>query len=638
MKKFQDFIYWVLESKFRKSMVIFITIASFFLSLLMFPTGGVLARMLPAKSANTYSIYVDTPAGSSIEQTKKVTNCIGNILRDEKEILNMSIFYAQGIPLDYAGLVKGSMMKRTENLAEISVNLTNASTREEPSFLMTSRLRPVLQETCQSLVPGTVIKMIEQPSGPPTLASIVVEVHGENLEQSRDLSIEVAKILTDTDDLVDVDIMADEIYKKYQLIPNLKKIADKKLNIEQVNNILYLAFEGMVIASKNSKDRAVQIPIFLVLSDETRRFKGNTKEDIYEKLSSLRLISQIGLMIPLTDVVDIAQVNSTPTIMHKNLKRVINVIAETDNVSQVYPLLEARNTMKEYFSEHYEVETAPISTYMFDLELTDKKTGEKFLLRWDGEMKVTLDTFRDLGAAFIAALVLIFFLLVIYYKSFALSGIILGGSFLSLIGVIWGHWVADIVTTHTFFLTATSLIGFIALMGISSRNSLLLIDYAMSLIKEQNMEKKHAIALASATRAIPIFLTAVAIILGSALLAGDPIFGGLGVALISGTVAAVFVSLLFVPVLMDNTKAIPENSDGQKDDSKPSQEDTDKTSGVFSKVGSMFLSLLSSLFEKIKTIIVSKLSEDKKDKETQEQDTKNKDTVEKKTDEENKEK
>jgi multidrug efflux pump subunit AcrB len=151
---------------------------------------------------------------------------------------------------------------------------------------------------------------------------------------------------------------------------------------------------------------------------------------------------------------------------------------------------------------------------------------------------------------------MIFLLLVIYYKSFALSGIILLGSFLSLIGVIVGHWVADLVTTETFFLTATSLIGFIALMGISSRNSLLLIDFAMSLIKEHGMEKKHAIAVAAATRAKPIMLTAVAIILGSALLASDPVFGGLGVALISGTVAAVFVSLLFIPILMDNTKAM----------------------------------------------------------------------------------
>jgi multidrug efflux pump subunit AcrB len=200
---------------------------------------------------------------------------------------------------------------------------------------------------------------------------------------------------------------------------------------------------------------------------------------------------------------------------------------------------------------------------MFDLYLTDKKTKEKFMLRWDGEMKVTLDTFRDLGGAFISALVLIFLLLVIYYKSFAISGIILLGSFLSLIGVIVGHWVANIFTSETFFLTATSLIGFIALMGISSRNSLLLIDFAKSLMECHGMKKKEAIATAVATRAKPIALTAVAIILGSALLASDPVFGGLGVALISGTVAAVFVSLFFVPILMDNTKAMDFDVDEQ---------------------------------------------------------------------------
>lgn len=565
MKRLEDFIYWILTSKFRKNMVIFLTILAFFASLLMFPTGGVLARMLPGKSANTYSIYIDTPTGSSVEETRKVAHCVTNILRDEKEILDMSIFYGQGIPLDYAGLVKGSLMKNTENVAEISVNLTHAHDREEPSFLMTSRLRPILQDTCQPLIPGTVIKLVEQPSGPPTLAQIVVEVHGESIPRNRKLASEVANILKETKDLVDVDIMADDIYKKYQLLPDIEKIALSKLSIEQVNNILYLAFQGMSVATKNSENHSVQIPIFLVLSDKTRRLHSNDKDAIRSKLASLNLMNRQGLMIPLTEVVKIVKVDSTPTIMHKDLKRVINVIAETDNVSQVYPLLDARSKMEEFFSKEYTVSSAPFSTYMFDLELVHKKTGEKFLLRWDGEMKVTLDTFRDLGAAFIAALVLIFFLLVIYYKSFALSGIILGGSFLSLIGVIIGHWVADIFTTHTFFLTATSLIGFIALMGISSRNSLLLIDYAKGLIKAQGMEKKEAIALASATRATPIFLTAVAIILGSALLAGDPIFGGLGVALISGTVAAVFVSLLFVPVLMDNTTAImPEGYEEEK--------------------------------------------------------------------------
>jgi multidrug efflux pump subunit AcrB len=279
-----------------------------------------------------------------------------------------------------------------------------------------------------------------------------------------------------------------------------------------------------------------------------------SKESIESKLASLNLMNQQGMMIPVSEVVNVKMVDSSPTIMTKNLKKMVSILAETDMVSQVYPLLDARETIYEELSADFDIE----STHLFDYRLTDKKTGEVFDLAWDGEMKVTMDTFRDLGAAFIAALILIFLLLVIYYQSFAISGIVLLGSFLSIIGVIVGHWIMDLFTAQTFFLTATSLIGFIALMGISSRNSLLLIDFAVSLMREKHIPKQRAIAIATATRAKPIFLTAAAIILASTLLASDPIFGGLGVALIFGTVAAVVVSLIFIPVLMQNSKAIGE--------------------------------------------------------------------------------
>jgi len=557
MKKFENFVYKILNSKFKKTLVISLTILAFFLSLLMFPTKLVLAKMLPGKSDNTFSIYVDTPTGSSIEETNKVNQCVIDFLKKEKEVMNIELFQGQGIPLDYAGLVKGSGMKNAENVSEISVNLTDKHERDEPSFLMVQRLRPIIKKSCQAIVPNTVVKLIEQPAGPPTMASIVVEVYGNNIPQIRKLSVETANILEKTEGLVDVDVMSDDIYKKYELIPDKEKIARSGLSVEQVNNILYLSFEGMVIAHKNSKNSPDQIPIFLVLDDNTKRLHDKSQETLQNKLSSLNLMNMKGMMVPLSEVVTIKEEPSNPMIMHKNLNRMINVVAETDMVSQVYPLLEARDVMMEYFSKDYIVTKSPgISTYMFDLYLQDKKTGEKFLLRWDGEMKVTLDTFRDLGGAFIAALILIFLLLVIYYKSFALSGIILLGSFLSLIGVIVGHWVANFFTNETFFLTATSLIGFIALIGISSRNSLLLIDFAKSLMEYHHLPKRRAIAVAAATRAKPIMLTAVAIILGSALLASDPVFGGLGVALISGTVAAVFVSLLFVPILMDNSEAM----------------------------------------------------------------------------------
>ncbi len=556
MKWLERFIYNVNGVRKKRLMVIIITFVALGLSIMMLPTKLVKARMLPGKSANTYSIYVDAPSGSSIEQTHQITDCVLDILSHEKEVINSEVFLGQGAPLDYAGLVKGSTLKQGENVAEIVVNLTDKHTRKEPSYMMVHRLRPVVKKKCETLLPRTSIKMIEQPAGPPTMASIVVEVYGENAKSIRSMAQKVKSVLQKTDKLVDVDIMADEVYSKYELIADSEKVARSGVSLKQLNQILYLAFEGMAVAVKNSQHSPDQIPLFVVL-DDSRKLDNSSREALDAKLSSLRLMNQKGMMVPVNELVNIVRVDSSPTIFSKDLHKMLNVIAETDLESQVYPLLEARDKMIETFSKDYNVTKVPgMSTYMFDLKLVDKKTGEHYLLRWDGEMKVTLDTFRDLGGAFIAALVLIFLLLVIYYKSFAISGIILGGSFLSIIGVIIGHWVADLVTTDTFFLTATSLIGFIALMGISSRNSLLLIDFTKSLMEEKGMEKREAIAVATATRAKPIMLTAVAIILGSALLATDPIFGGLGVALISGTVAAVVVSLLFVPVLMYNTKAI----------------------------------------------------------------------------------
>ncbi len=558
MGGFEKFVYKILDSKFKKFLVILLTFVAFGASVMMLPTKLVLAKMLPGKSDNTFSVYVDTPTGSSKEQTFAVTQCVVEHLRNEPDVTDMEVFAGMGIPLDYAGLVKGAGMKNSENVAEIAVNLTDKHEREEKSFSMVHRLRKPIKDACEPIVKGTTIKFIEQPAGPPTLASLVVEVTGDNLEKLRELSVDVAKILSKTPKVVDVDIMVDDVYKKFELIPDKEKIARSGLSVEQVNNIIYLAFEGMAIAHKNSAKEPDQINIFLVLDPKTKKIDGDDLDALKSKLDSLNLMNMKGMMVPLSEVVTIKEVKSSPSIMHKDLRRMINVIAETDEESQVYPLLDAREKMIEFFEKKgYKVEKEPgMSTYMFDLHLTDKKTKEKFLLRWDGEMKVTLDTFRDLGGAFIGALVLIFLLLVIYYKSYTLSGIVLLGSFLSIIGVIVGHWVADQVTKETFFLTATSLIGFIALMGISSRNSLLLIDFAKSLMEAKGIPKKRAVAIASATRAKPIMLTAVAIILGSALLASDPIFGGLGVALISGTVAAVFVSLLFIPILLDNAKAM----------------------------------------------------------------------------------
>ncbi|MEA3433201.1 MAG: efflux RND transporter permease subunit [Campylobacterota bacterium] len=557
----ESFVYKIISSKRNKWIVTFLVILSMAGAVMMIPSGMVLARMLPGKSANTFTIYVDTATNASIVETKRVTTCIVNTLKKEKEITDMEVYLGQGAPLDYAGLVKGAALKSLKNQAEVVINLTDKHGRDEPSFMMVHRIRPEINKACGSLVENASIRFTEMPSGPPTLATIVVELYGKNDAVLRKTANRVAGVLADTEGLVDIDVMQDDLYTKYDLVPDKEKIIRSGLSVDQVNQIIYLAFKGMPIAVKNTRDQQDQIPIFLRLDDDTRIVEFNTETALLSKLSSLKLMNKRGMMVPLSEVVDVRSTASSPTIFRKNLKNMVTITAECDMVSQVYPLLEAREKMLDVLSSEYNLTKVDgINTFMFDLNAVDRETGSKMLIRWDGEMKVSLDTFRDLGGAFISALVLMFLLMVVYYKSFALSGIVLIGSFLSIIGVIVGHWVTDKIQLYAtdthFFLTATSLIGFISLMGISARSSLLLIDFAKSLIADEGMEKKRAIAIATATRAKPIMLTAVAIILGSLLLATDPIFGGLGVALIFGSMAATLVSLFFIPVLMDNARAM----------------------------------------------------------------------------------
>ena len=556
----EERIYNIVSSKAKQRKVGFIVLGLLIFAVMLIPTKVVLAKMLPGKSANTFTIYIDTATNSTISQTREVAECVIDVFKNEEAVLNMEIFLGQGAPLDYAGLVKGSAFKRLKSQAEIVVNLTDKHERDEPSLVMVHRMRPIVQNKCENLYKGTTVNFVEMPSGPPTFATVVVNLYGKDSLLLRQTSEVVEAALKETEGLVDINVMQDDVYTKYEIIPNVEKIISSNLSVEQVSNILYMAFKGNVVAVKNSTLQQDQIPIFVSLDEETRTLNHASKSELELKLSRLKLLNRQGIMVPVKEVVEIVPTVANPTIFKKNMRNMVSVTAECDLVSQVYPLMDARELMIKKLEADFEIERLTgMSTYMFDLALVHKISGEKVLVRWDGEMKVSLDTFRDLGGAFISALVLMFLLMVVYYKSFALSGIVLVGSFLSIIGVIIGHVITDFIalwlTGLNFYLTSTSLIGFISLMGISARSSLLLIDFTKSLI-ESGIEKNRAIAISTATRAKPILLTAVAIILGSLLLATDPIFGGLGIALIFGSMASTAVSLFYIPVLMSKAEAI----------------------------------------------------------------------------------
>jgi len=551
--KLETIIYNILESRSRRVMVLLVTLLLFLFSVYLIPLEVVKAKMLPGKDSDTFSIYVDLPEGSSVSQTKEVTQCIAKTLQQEDDVTSISVFLGEGLPLDFAGMVKGSAMKNSENVSEIMVDLKRKEHREEPSYNLVHRIRPIIQKDCN--INNANIKFTEIPAGPPTLADVVAEIYGgDSFESRREFALKIAEVLKKQVTLVDVDVLADEPYKRYGLVLNNNKVLRSEVSLEQVKKILYLAFEGMDVGVVNEANAQNQIPIFLRL-DDSRIFDKLDKQSIENKLSNLKLMNKKGMMIPLSEFVTIKETLQEPTLTSKNLDHMINVIATTDDDSQIYPLLDARTMILNQFSNNYEVSKGD----MLNLIIKDKKTGEIFTLVWDGELKVTIDTFIELGGAFIGALVLIFLLMVVYYKNFALAGAIVLGSFISLIGVIFGHYVMDLITPDTFYLTATSLIGFIALIGINSRNSLLIIDFAMQLMDDKGFSASRAIAVATATRAKPILLTVLAIVFASSLLAGDAVFGGLGVALIGGTLIAYLVSLFFVPVTILNSLKKIEN-------------------------------------------------------------------------------
>ena len=546
--RLEKFILDILNSKRKINLIYLITLILFILSILTFPTKIVKAKMLPNKDSDSFSIYVDLKDGSSKYETKEVVDCIVKNLQDEENITNISAFISQGQPIDFAGLVKQSALKNSENQAELMINIKRFKDREITSYNLISNLRSKIQDSCQNEYEAT-IKFIELPAGPPVLASLVAEIYGgDSFTSRRDFAIKVANIFKNQDTLVDIDILASKDFFTYTLEINSNKAIMSQVDLEHLKATLYLAFEGMSLGVINDKNAQSQIPIFLRL-DDSRNLSNNSKDALNLKLNSLKIMNNMGKMISISELVSIKQTIKEPTITSKNLNPIINVIAETSNDSQIYPLLSSREDMIKSFSNDYEI----IKTNMLNLSFIDKKTNERFDLVFDGELKVTIDTFIDLGTAFIIALILIFLLMVVYYKNFALSGAIVLSSFISIIGVIFAHIIMDIFTKDTFYLTATSLIGFIALIGINSRNSTLIIDFAKQLVLENNLGVNEAIAKAAATRSKPIILTVLVLVFASSLIANDAVFGGLGVALIGGTLISYIVSMFFVPVVIRNS-------------------------------------------------------------------------------------
>jgi len=546
-KIIESYVYGLLQSKTKKVLTMLFMLLALISSILLVTSELVKVKLLPNQYADNFTIYIDLPEGKSVYETKEVTSCIVQTLKKEDIITDMSIFLGESAPVDFSGMLKGRPFSMGENIANMLINLKKEHEREESSVAAVHRLRPIIQKNCS--MHNANIKFVEAPAGPPYLAAIVLEITSDNnLSSMEKLAYKLENIFKKVKDLVDIDVLTDENFTRLDVTFNREKILKSNLQLEQVKKILYLSFEGMDIAYSNDADAENQIPIHLVLDKKTKRFGSSSKKVLLNKFSQIKLMNSLGMLVPLSELVQINPMINKHKITSKNLSPLINVVGETDGISQIYALLEIRENIIQELSDEYDIKKSG----MLDYNLVDKKTKEKFNLHWDGEQKVSMDTITDLSMALGVAIVVIFFMMVIYYENFSLATSIILASFISVVGVIYIHLIWDILTPTNFYMSGTSLIGFIALIGINSRNSLLIIDFAKQLIEEHHIDVNRAIAVSVNTRAKPILLTVLAIIFASALLATDPVFGGLGVALIGGTLAAYAVSLFIVPIIIQS--------------------------------------------------------------------------------------
>lgn len=544
-KRIESYVHALLQSRMKKTIAIAVMLLALASSIWLVTSEHVKVKLLPNQFADHFMLYIDLPEGSSVYETKEVTGCIVKELKHEDVITDMSVFLGESAPVDFSAMIKGRLFEEGDHIANIMVNLKKEDEREENSVAIVHRLRPVLQKKCA--LHNANIKFIQSPAGPPYLAAIVLEITS-NAPYSKieNLAYKIEPLFKAREGVKDVDVLTDANVTRYIVKLDRDKIAKSNLQIEQVKKIMYVAFKGMDIAYENDPDTPNQIPVHVVLQKDSKTFLKSSKEALLSKFSQIRLLNPQGMQIPLNELVAIEKRSRGHTVYSKNLIPLVNVVGDTDGVSQIYALLDIRKMIMEKLKDSYEIK----EDGLLDLKLTSKSNGEVFHLHWDGEQKVSWETVRDLSMALGVAMVVIFFMMVVYYESFSLATGIILASFISIFGVIYMHWFWDMASETNFYMTGTSLIGFIALIGINSRNSLLIIDFAKQLIEENHLDVDRAIATSVNTRAKPILLTVLAIIFASMLLTLDPVFGGLGVALIGGTLAAYAVSLFIVPIFI----------------------------------------------------------------------------------------
>ena len=451
---------------------------------------------------------------------------MGEYLKTVPEVTDYQTYVGTAAPYNFNGLVRHYFLRTGSTVADLQVNFVAKEERKEQSHAIAKRLRPNLKKIGDRY--GARIKVAEIPPGPPVLSTLVAEIYGPEANRRIEIAREIKKVFTETDGVVDVDWYVEEDQPKISFVVDQDKAARAGLSTEAAAQSLRIALNGMGVGLVHLEKEKEPVELFLRMSLEKR---ADT-----EALKSIGMPTTTGGMIPLSELVKRQDGLEEKTIYHKNLKNVTYVLGDVAGTeeSPVYAIMKMKETIEKMkLPEGYGLKQ--YSTVQPWLEDT-------YSMKWDGEWHITYEVFRDLGLAFAAVLILIYVLIVAWFKNFVTPLIIMAPIPLTLVGILPGHWLFGA------FFTATSMIGFIALAGIIVRNSILLVDF----VEMEWREKGHlanALIMAGAVRFRPIVLTAAAVVVGSFVMLFDPIFQGLAIAMMFGAVGATALTLIAVPLL-----------------------------------------------------------------------------------------
>ena len=505
--------------------------------------GYVQVKMLPFDNKSEFQIILNMPEGTALEQTLRVAKEIAAAIRQEPEVTNYQIYAGLAAPYNFNGLVRHYYLRRGASSADIQVNLAAKQERSAQSHDIAKRIRPAVAAIAAQYHARVAVSEI--PPGPPVLQTLVAEIYGEDEKKRLDLARQVKQLMTETPGVVDIDWYVESEQPRIRLNINREKAALHGISTETISQTVKLAVGGQIIdlahedTEKEDLNISLQLPIERRSSIEdllSLQVRSGDANALPEPLSK----GGLSPLVPLRELVSVEYDDTDKTIHHKNLLPVTYVIADVAGVieSPAYAIFQLNKKLATINMTDYGNSLAQLEIYNTQLPFTDKELS----LKWDGEWQITWEVFRDLGLAFAAVLVLIYVLMVGWFKSFLTPLIVMAAIPFSLIGILPAHGAL------AAFFTATSMIGFMAGAGIVVRNSIILVDF-IELRLAQGWPLVDAVIDAGAVRFRPMLLTALAVVVGAGVILFDPIFQGLAISLMAGEVASLLISRMAVPVL-----------------------------------------------------------------------------------------